>query len=69
MKHLLVTSPVSSYTGHEPNILRREHNFSMKQKNSLPVPQMVYFEKLSFCSGGNFSEKGCMLLCHIGMSG
>ena len=35
------------------NISRTEHNFSMKQKNTKPVPQMTHFEKLSFCSGGN----------------
>ena len=29
-------------------MLRKEHNFSMKQKKSEPVPQMTYFEKLFF---------------------
>ena len=28
-----------------------EHNFSIKQKKSSPVPQIVNFGKLSFCSG------------------
>ena len=35
------------------NTLRTEHEFSMKQKNSEPVLQMAYFEKLLFCSRGN----------------
>ena len=30
------------------DISRMEHNFSMKQNISKPVPQMTYFEKLSF---------------------
>ena len=30
-----------------------KYNFSTKQKNSSPVPQMKNFEKLSFCSGSN----------------
>ena len=33
--------------------LKTEHNFSMKQKNSKPVPQMAHFERLWFCCGGN----------------
>ena len=37
-------------------ILRMKHNFSIKQKNSEPVPQMAHFEKLLFCSGGNLSS-------------
>ena len=35
------------------NISGTEHNFSMKQKNSEPVPEIVHFEKLLFCSRGN----------------
>lgn len=34
-----------------------EHDFSKKQKNSCPVPQMTYFVRLSFCSGGSFKGK------------
>ena len=35
--------------------ISREQNmtFLQNKKNSLPVPQMAHFEKLSFCSGGN----------------
>ena len=33
-----------------------KYNFSIKQKNSEPVPQMAHFEKLVFCSGGNLSS-------------
>ena len=29
------------------------YNFSTKQKNPEPVPQMTHFEKLLFCSRGN----------------
>ena len=35
------------------NILRTEHNFSIKQKNYQPVPQITHSENLSFFSGGN----------------
>ena len=30
-----------------------EHNFSMKQRDFQPAPQIAHFEKLLFCSGGN----------------
>ena len=37
-------------------MLRMEHNFSMKQKKSEPVPQMTHFQKLLFCSRGNLQH-------------
>ena len=33
------------------NFLRTDRSFSMKSKNSQPVPQKVHFGKLLFCSG------------------
>ena len=34
-------------------IKRMEHDVSMKQKKSYPVPQIANSEKLLFCGGGN----------------